>query len=84
MRPQQWILLGLGVVLVVVGSGLLTWASVQRKAHAGVVKDSASLVRAFASLFNSLGKFLGPDPAARAGAFLVVVGLALIGWASLA
>jgi hypothetical protein len=68
----------LGIVLIVVGAGLLTWVSAQRRAHAGLVKDTTGLVDAFANLFKALGEFLGPDPAAKAGGFLIVVGVLLV------
>lgn len=78
MRPEQWVLFVLGVVLILVGAGLLAWVSVQRRAHAGLVKDAAGLVDSFANLFGKLGELLGPDPAAKAGGFLIVVGVLLI------
>jgi hypothetical protein len=78
MRPEQWILFLLGVVLILVGSGLLTWVSVQKRGHAGLVKNSVDLLNAVANLFKSLGELLGPDPAAKAGGFLVVIGCGLI------
>jgi hypothetical protein len=58
---------------------LLTWVNVQRRAHAGGEKGNwvAQIVNAFANLFAELGKLLGPDPAAKAGGFLIVVGCAL-------
>ena len=83
MRPEQWVVLVLGVVLILLGAGLLTWVSVQRRAHAGAVKEGADLVNAFAGLFKALGELLGPDPAAKAGGFLIVAGFLLIGGALL-
>ena len=78
MRVEQWILLILGLVLILWGAGLLTWASVQRSAHAGLVKNAATLAEKVAKLFDAMGKYFGPDPAMRAGGFLVVVGAGLV------
>jgi uncharacterized membrane protein len=78
MQVAQWILLIVGVVLILWGAGLMTWASVQRGAHAGVIADTATLAEKVAKLFDAMGKYFGPDPAMKAGGFLVVVGVVLV------
>jgi hypothetical protein len=83
MRLEQWVMFFLGIVLIIVGAGLLVWVNLQRRAHAGTMKDGAELLNAFANLFKALGELIGPDPAAKAGGFLIVVGALLVGGAFL-
>jgi hypothetical protein len=78
MQPQQWILFGLGILLIIFGTGLVLWANVQKKARAGVIQDTASLIHQIANLFGAMGNFFGPDAAVRAGAFLMIFGGALV------
>jgi uncharacterized membrane protein len=78
MQVAQWILLIVGVVLILWGAGLMTWASVQRSAHAGVIADAATLAEKVAKLFDAMGRYFGPDPAMKTGGFLVVVGVVLV------
>lgn len=78
MQVAQWLLLIVGVVLILWGAGLLTWASVQRRAHAGLMKEAATLAEKIAKLFDAMGRYFGPDPATKAGGFLVVVGVLLV------
>jgi hypothetical protein len=77
MHLEQAVMFFLGIVLIIVGAGLLLWVNLQRRAHAGAMKDGAALANAFANLFKQMGELLGPDPAAKAGGFLVLVGVLL-------
>lgn len=78
MQPQQWVMFIVGILLVLVGCGLIIWGYVQKKARAGVIQDITKLLVEISKLFNALGNFFGPDPAMRAGGFLVIVGVALM------
>jgi hypothetical protein len=78
MLVQQWIMFGSGILLILLGAGLLTWGVVQNKARAGAIKDVATILEKIANLFDAIGRFFGPEPATRAGGFLIVVGAALI------
>ncbi len=78
MSLRAGVMFFLGIALIIVGSGLLLWVNVQRRAHAGAIKDAAALADSFANLFRELGKLLGPKPAARAGGFMVLVGGLLV------
>jgi hypothetical protein len=83
MRLEQGVMFILGIVLIVVGAGLLVWVNLQRRAHAGAMKDGTELLNAFANMFKALGELMGPDPAAKAGGFLIVAGGLLVGGAFL-
>jgi hypothetical protein len=78
MYLEQAVMFFLGIVLIIVGAGLLVWVNVQRRAHAGAIKEGAELFNAIANMFKWLGELLGPDPAAKAGGFLVLVGALLV------
>lgn len=78
MNLEQVVMFFLGIVLIIVGAGLLVWVNLQRRAHAGLVKEGAELLNAFANMFKALGELMGPDPAAKAGGFLIVVGGLLV------
>jgi hypothetical protein len=83
MHLEQLVMFFLGIVLIIVGAGLLLWVNLQRRAHAGAMKDGAELFNAFANMFRALGELLGADPAAKAGGFLVVAGGLLVAGAFL-
>jgi uncharacterized membrane protein HdeD (DUF308 family) len=78
MQPQQWVMFILGIILVVLGCGLIIWGYVQKTVRPKAIPEVTSLVEQIAKLFDALGNFFGPDPAMRAGGFLVIVGVALM------
>jgi uncharacterized membrane protein len=73
----QWILFALGIILIIIGAGLLVWNSVQKRATAGLADGTSDTLKAIAQLFDSVGKLVGQG-AAGIGAFLILVGIALI------
>ena len=78
ISAQQLTLFILGCACLVVGAGLMVWASVQKQAAAGLsVKDVSALLKEIASVMDAIGRLI-PNAAARVGFLLVLVGLGLI------
>lgn len=73
----QWILFAIGIILIIIGAGLLVWNSVQKRSTAGALDTTADTLKSIAQLFDSVGKLVGQG-AAGVGAFLILVGFALI------
>jgi hypothetical protein len=78
MQPQQWVMFILGIILILLGCGLIIWGYVQKTVRPKVTQEAPSLIEQIAKLFDALGNFFGPDPAMRAGGFLVLVGVGLM------
>lgn len=79
MSPaQQYILFAIGCLSILVGIGLMVWASVQKKTAAGLsMKDVSGLLKSIADIMDAIARLI-PDQAARVGFVLVLLGLVLV------
>ena len=46
---RQADMFGIGIILIVIGTRLIALVNVQRRAHAGLIKESTDLINAFAN-----------------------------------
>jgi hypothetical protein len=81
MQAASWVLFILGIILIILGAGLLLWGAIetemlQPKAAPGA-PVTQSWLEAIAQLFDAMGRYFGPNGAVRAGAFLMMFGLAM-------
>ncbi len=77
---QQTVLFVIGCISLLLGIGLMIWASIQKKTAAGLSpKDISGLLKAIAGLMDAIGRLM-PNQAARVGFLLVLLGLFLIVW----
>jgi uncharacterized membrane protein len=75
---QQVVLFVIGCISLVLGIGLMVWATVQKKAAAGVsLKDVSELLKQIANLMDAIARLI-PNQAARVGFVLILVGVFLI------
>jgi hypothetical protein len=69
-----------GFFSLLLGIGFLAWGAVQKNARAGLGVGPAGILNAIARVVNSLAKYF-PNGASKIGAFLVFLGIFLIGGA---
>ncbi len=75
---QQTILFAIGCLSLLLGIGLMVWASVQKRSAAGPkLKEISALLKTIASLMDAIGRTI-PNAAARVGFILALLGVFLI------